>query len=62
VLFTTLACDAQGYFCCGAQNGMPSPRCSGQNLTTATCLTSPLAGGPVNQEIIQPGGCYVSDP
>jgi hypothetical protein len=62
VLFTTLQCDAQGYFCCGAQNGVPSPRCSGQNLTNVTCLTSPLAGGPVNQQLINPGGCYVNDP
>jgi hypothetical protein len=60
VLFTTLMCDGQGYFCCGAQTGTPSPRCSGQNLTAATCSTSPIAGGPVNQQLIQPGGCYTT--
>ena len=34
----TLQCDAQGYFCCGATGGAPSPRCSGQNLTPVTCM------------------------
>jgi hypothetical protein len=60
--FATLSCDSAGYFCCGAQNGTPSPRCSGQNLTPVTCSTSGLIGGPVNQQLIQPGGCYVTVP
>lgn len=58
--FATLQCDAQGYFCCGAQGGTPSSRCSGQNLTAATCSTGGLIGGPVNQMLIQPGGCYTT--
>jgi len=62
VLFTTLQCDANGYFCCGAQTGAATPRCSGQNETNVTCSTDPLVGGPVNQQLIQPGGCYVPDP
>jgi hypothetical protein len=60
--FATLQCDANGYFCCGAQNWTPSPRCKGQNLTTVTCSTSALAGGPTTHELHQPGGCYVSVP
>lgn len=62
VLFTTLQCDANGYFCCGAQTGTPTPRCNNQNETNVTCSTDPLTGGPVNQQLFQPGGCYVSDP
>jgi hypothetical protein len=62
VQFATLQCDTNGYFCCGGQGGVASPRCNGQNLTTVTCSTSPLAGGPVTHELIQPGGCYVTVP
>lgn len=62
VQFATRQCDANGHFCCGGQTGTPTPRCNGQNETGVTCSTSPLAGGPVNQLLIQPGGCYESAP
>lgn len=58
----TLMCDAQGYFCCGVSGGNATARCTGHNETVVTCSTSALGGGPVNQQLIQPGGCYVSDP
>jgi len=58
----TLQCDAQGYFCCGVSGGVATARCPGGNETVVTCSTSALDGGPVNQQLIQPGGCYVSDP
>jgi hypothetical protein len=60
----TLQCDAQGFFCCGATGGTPSPRCSGQNLTKVTCMQDALGVTPSNGELLpadQPLGCYVSD-
>lgn len=62
VQFATRQCDAMGYFCCGGQGGVVSPRCNGGNLTEVTCMTDRLTGGPVDQMLIQPGGCYVSSP
>jgi hypothetical protein len=57
-----LMCDAQGWFCCGVSGGAPTSRCPGGNQTNVTCSTSAIAGGPVNQLLIQPGGCYESVP
>jgi hypothetical protein len=62
VLWAVLHCNAQGYFCCDGQGGAPTTRCNGQNETAATCMTDPLNGGPTNQTLIQPGGCYVDGP
>ena len=61
-MFATRQCDANGYFCCGGQGGVATPRCNGGNETAVTCSTSTLTGGPVDQLLIQPGGCYVSSP
>jgi len=58
----TLGCNASGFFCCGVSGGVPTPNCPGGNETGVTCSTSALAGGPVNQLLIQPGGCYESAP
>ncbi|MGI8770642.1 MAG: hypothetical protein ACR2JE_04330 [Acidobacteriaceae bacterium] len=60
----TLQCDAQGYFCCNATGGAPSPRCGGQNLTPVTCMKDALGVTPSNESLLpadQPEGCYVSD-
>lgn len=61
VLFTTLGCDANGYFCCGAQTGRATPRCSGHNETAATCAKDNLGITPGNELLVQPGGCYEVD-
>lgn len=58
----TLGCDGTGFFCCGVSGGVATPRCPGGNETGVTCSTSALAGGPVTQLLIQPGGCYESAP
>jgi hypothetical protein len=56
-------CDVQGWFCCGARDGKPSARCSGQNETPVTCQTDPMGGtGTISQLLVQPGGCYESKP
>ena len=56
-LFATLQCDSTGYYCCGAQTGTPSARCSNQNETLATCARDSM-GVFAGYELIQPGGCY----
>jgi hypothetical protein len=56
-LFATLQCDSAGYYCCGAQTGTATPRCSGQNETAATCARDSM-GIFAGYELIQPGGCY----
>jgi hypothetical protein len=56
VEFATRQCDATGYYCCGSSGGRATPRCP--NETAVTCSTDPLTGGPVNQRLFQPGGCY----
>ena len=61
VLGAQRQCDVNGFFCCGATEGnsVPTARCGGQRETQATCATDPLgANNPVNQMLIQPGGCY----
>jgi hypothetical protein len=53
----TPRCDASGWFCCGGSGGTSTNRCA--NEFPATCATDPLgANNPVNQRLIQPGGCY----
>jgi hypothetical protein len=58
----TPGCNASGWFCCGVSGGTPTANCPGGNETGVTCSTSAIAGGPVNQLLIQPGGCYESAP
>lgn len=58
----TLGCNASGFFCCGVSGGTPTANCPGGNETAVTCSTSAIAGGPVNQLLIQPGGCYERAP
>lgn len=61
VLFASLQCDAQGYFCCGASGGVATARCSGQNETAVTCANDNMGITPGNGLLIQPGGCYEVD-
>ena len=60
----TLQCDSQGFFCCGATNGTPSPRCSGQNLTPVTCAPDNTGNMGNNESLLpadKPLGCYAPD-
>lgn len=66
-LGATLACDAQGFFCCGSSTTTqqdPTMRCHGQNLTLVTCAPD-NTGNMGNNELLLPTdiplGCYVSD-
>jgi hypothetical protein len=57
----TRGCNASGYFCCGVSGGTPTANCPGGNETAVTCAADSL-GVFAGSELIQPGGCYVSDP
>ena len=57
----TLMCNAGGYFCCGVSGGAPTANCPGGNQTPVTCARDNM-GVFAGSELIQPGGCYVSEP
>lgn len=61
-LGATLQCDASGYFCCGVSGGTPTAHCPGGNETAATCAKDSMGVFGSNEQLIQPGGCYESDP